>query len=220
MLQQGQDVMLCMEGRRRRATCPSPTRWPTTCTTATASSSTTASWSCVTLEVHAPRVVARVVHGGQLSSHKGMNLPGVQVSAPSITEKDRADVAFAVEQQLDYLALSFVRRADDIAELRAILPKDILICAKIEKDNALENIEEILRGHRRGDGGARRPGRGAALRAGAASRRSASSHLANARRPAGDHGHADARVHDRRTRGPRAPRRATSPTRSSTAPTR
>jgi pyruvate kinase len=98
----------------------------------------------VVLEVRAPRVVARVVHGGQMGSHKGMNLPGVQVSAPSITDKDRADVAFAVEHQLDYLALSFVRKAEDIAELRGLVPRQLLIVAKIEKDNALENIEEIL----------------------------------------------------------------------------
>ena len=98
----------------------------------------------VVLEVRAPRVVARVVHGGQLSSHKGMNLPGVHVSAPSITEKDHADVAFAVEQQLDYVALSFVRRAEDIASLRELVPKDLLVVAKIEKDNALENLDEIL----------------------------------------------------------------------------
>jgi pyruvate kinase len=72
----------------------------------------------VVLDVKAPRVTARVVHGGEVKSHKGINLPGVNVSAPSITEKDRADAAFAVEQKLDYLALSFVRRAADIAELR------------------------------------------------------------------------------------------------------
>ena len=99
----------------------------------------------VVLEVRAPRVTARVVHGGQVRSHKGINLPGVNVSAPSITEKDRADAAFAVEQRLDYLALSFVRRAADIAELRALVPKSVLIVAKIEKDSALENIESILR---------------------------------------------------------------------------
>ena len=69
----------------------------------------------VVLDVRAPRVAARVVHGGEVKSHKGINLPGVNVSAPSITEKDRADAAFAVEQKLDYLALSFVRRAQDIA---------------------------------------------------------------------------------------------------------
>ena len=99
----------------------------------------------VVLDVKAPRVTARVVHGGEVKSHKGINLPGVNVSAPSITEKDRADAAFAVTQKLDYLALSFVRRAADIAELRALLPKSVLVIAKIEKDSALENIESILR---------------------------------------------------------------------------
>ena len=99
----------------------------------------------VTLDVAPPRVRARVVHGGPLKSHKGINLPGIAVSAPSITEKDRADVVFAVEHALDYLALSFVRRADDIAELRGLVPKTMLIIAKIEKDVALQNIESIIR---------------------------------------------------------------------------
>jgi pyruvate kinase len=99
----------------------------------------------VALDVAPPRVKARVVFGGQIRSHKGMNLPGVNVSAPSITEKDRADVAFAIEHQLDYVALSFVRRAEDIAQLRALLPKHLLIVAKIEKDSALANIEHIIR---------------------------------------------------------------------------
>ncbi|HEX6536417.1 MAG TPA: pyruvate kinase [Gemmatimonadaceae bacterium] len=98
----------------------------------------------IVLEVNAPRVRARVVHGGLLRSHKGINLPGVSVSAPSITEKDSADIAFAIEQQLEYLALSFVRRAADIAGLRARLPKTMLIVAKIEKDTALANIREIV----------------------------------------------------------------------------
>ena len=99
----------------------------------------------VVLEVAPPRVMARVLHGGLLSSHKGMNLPGVAVSAPSITDKDREDIAFAVQQGIDYLALSFVRRAQDIAELRAMIPRGMLIVAKIEKDSALENIESIVR---------------------------------------------------------------------------
>jgi pyruvate kinase len=96
------------------------------------------------LDTVRPRVYARVVHGGHLKSHKGMNLPGVQVSAPSITAKDRADIAFAVERDLDYLALSFVRRGADIAELRALIPRSLLVVAKIEKDAALHSIEEIL----------------------------------------------------------------------------
>jgi pyruvate kinase len=99
----------------------------------------------VVLDVAPPRVTARVLHGGPLSSHKGINLPGVQVSVPSLTEKDREDVAFAVDQGLDYLALSFVRRAADIAELRELIPKELLVVAKIEKDVALNNIEPIVR---------------------------------------------------------------------------
>lgn len=98
----------------------------------------------IAIEVSAPKVRARVLHGGEINAHKGLNLPGVQVSAPSITEKDEADIAFAIEHSLDYLALSFVRRARDIEQLRAMLPKDLLIIAKIEKDIALANIESIL----------------------------------------------------------------------------
>jgi pyruvate kinase len=96
------------------------------------------------LDVEGVRVTSRVVHGGPLRSHKGMNLPGIHVSAPSITEKDRADTAFAVEHGLDYLALSFVRRPEDILALRELIPREMLVVAKIEKDVALQNIEEIL----------------------------------------------------------------------------
>jgi pyruvate kinase len=85
----------------------------------------------IVLEIHGQRVVTRVLHGGEIRGHKGMNLPGVQVSAPSITDKDRADVQFAIDQGLDYLALSFVRRAEDIATLRELLPRSILVIAKI-----------------------------------------------------------------------------------------
>ncbi|HZI27571.1 MAG TPA: pyruvate kinase [Gemmatimonadaceae bacterium] len=99
----------------------------------------------VVLDIRSQRVVTRVLHGGAIGSHKGMNFPGVQVSAPSITEKDRADAAFAVEQKLDYLALSFVRRAEDLAALRELIPNDLLVIAKIEKDSALDNIEDITR---------------------------------------------------------------------------
>jgi pyruvate kinase len=99
----------------------------------------------VVLDIKAQRVVTRVLHGGEIRSHKGMNLPGVQVSAPSITDKDRADAKFAVEQRLDYLALSFVRRAEDLAALRELIPKDLLVISKIEKDSALDDIENIIR---------------------------------------------------------------------------
>jgi pyruvate kinase len=86
-----------------------------------------------------------VVYGGPLKSSKGMNLPGVQVSAPTLTEKDRLDIAFAVEHKLDYLALSFVRQPSDMATLRALVPKGTLLVSKIEKDSALNDIEEILK---------------------------------------------------------------------------
>ncbi|MHB8839768.1 MAG: pyruvate kinase [Gemmatimonadaceae bacterium] len=86
-----------------------------------------------------------VVYGGPLKSHKGLNLPGVKVSAPTLTEKDHADIAFAIEHQLDYLALSFVRQPSDMATLRALVPKGMLLVAKIEKDSALHDIEEILK---------------------------------------------------------------------------
>ncbi|HEV8409390.1 MAG TPA: pyruvate kinase [Gemmatimonadaceae bacterium] len=96
------------------------------------------------LSVSGHRVKVRTIHGGPIKSHKGMNLPGIDVSAPSLTEKDRGDILFAIEHDLDYVALSFVRRADDIRALKALLPKGILVVAKIEKDSALRRLEEIL----------------------------------------------------------------------------
>jgi pyruvate kinase len=98
----------------------------------------------VVTKVKDHKVTARVVHGGSLRSNKGMNFPGVLVTAPSLTDKDKADVKFAIEQEVEYLALSFVRRAMDVEELRKLLPKGMLIIAKIEKDSALENIVSIV----------------------------------------------------------------------------
>ena len=91
-----------------------------------------------------PRVVTRVVDGGELTSHKGMNLPGVHVSAPALTPKDREDVADAVQHGADYIALSFVRRAEDVQALRALVPKTTKLVAKIEKAAALDDLERIL----------------------------------------------------------------------------
>src|SRR5512134_3199982 len=95
-------------------------------------------------QVAPPRVEVRVVNGGVLTAHKGMNLPGVQVSAPALTEKDREDVAHAVRNGADYVALSFVRRAEDLAELRALVPASVRLVAKIEKAAALEDLDRIL----------------------------------------------------------------------------
>ncbi len=92
-------------------------------------------------------VSCRVVHGGVLGNNKGMNLPGVAVSAPSLTPKDILDAEFAADLGVDYLALSFVRRASDIDVLRDLLEANgsaAQIIAKIEKPEALENAEDIL----------------------------------------------------------------------------
>src|SRR6266498_3219906 len=94
--------------------------------------------------VEPPRVRGRVIDGGMLTAHKGMNLPGVQVSAPALTEKDREDVQDAVKIGVDYLALSFVRRAEDVAELRKLVPGTTKLVAKIEKATALDNLDKIV----------------------------------------------------------------------------
>lgn len=93
------------------------------------------------------QVRARVVTGGVLTSRKGLSLPHTSLEMPSVTEKDKADAAFALEQKVDYFALSFVRCDDDVRELRTWLQErgsDTPIIAKIEKPEALDCIEEIL----------------------------------------------------------------------------
>lgn len=93
-------------------------------------------------------VQCKVLQGGKLTSNKGMNLPGSKLSIPSLTDKDKADAAFALEQGVDALALSFVRKASDVDELRALCLEQVgsapPLIAKIEKPEALDEIEEIL----------------------------------------------------------------------------
>jgi len=92
-------------------------------------------------------IACQVVNGGLLRDHKGMNLPGVDISAPSLTEKDRVDACFALDLGVDFLALSFVRRGSDIEALRALISGTdscAAIVAKIEKPEALDNINDIL----------------------------------------------------------------------------
>lgn len=92
-------------------------------------------------------VETEVVHGGRLREHQGINLPGVRVSAPAATEKDLADLAFGLEQGVDYVALSFVRRADDVREVKEFIRragKQTPVIAKIERPEALDVLPEIL----------------------------------------------------------------------------
>ena len=91
-----------------------------------------------------PWVSAVAVSSGVLKSQKGINLPGVRVGAPALTEKDIADIEFSAENVMDYLALSFVRQPSDLETTRQKMDRGCLLIAKIEKSQALENLTEIL----------------------------------------------------------------------------
>ena len=89
----------------------------------------------------------KVIDGGILKSKRHVNLPGIRVNLPAITKKDKADILFAVEQQVDFIALSFVREAQDIRDLNELLGDKagkIKVIAKIEDQSGVENIEEII----------------------------------------------------------------------------
>jgi pyruvate kinase len=93
-------------------------------------------------------VIASVVQGGPLKSNKGVNLPNTEVSLPALTEKDVKDTVFAIEQEVDWIALSFVRHKEDLLDLKKLIKKhgsyEIPIISKIEKPQALDNIDEII----------------------------------------------------------------------------
>jgi pyruvate kinase len=102
----------------------------------------------VVREVYGTDVVCEVVVGGGLKSNKGINLPGVAVSAPSLTTKDRADLDLGIALDVDYIALSFVREADDVREVQHIIAragKEIPVIAKLERGEAVDHLEEILK---------------------------------------------------------------------------
>jgi pyruvate kinase len=94
--------------------------------------------------VSGDRTRLEVVRGGMLKSRKGMNLPTVDVKAPSLTDKDLADLDFALEHNVEYIGLSFVRRPEDVIDLKKRVGKRALVVAKIEKVHALRMIEEVM----------------------------------------------------------------------------
>ncbi|MGK7391003.1 MAG: pyruvate kinase [Candidatus Cyclobacteriaceae bacterium M2_1C_046] len=99
------------------------------------------------LDKNATEVICEIKHGGELKSKKGINLPFTRVSAPSLTEKDKEDLAFGIENHVEWIALSFVRKAEDILDVKKIIEqsgKTIKVVAKIEKPDALKNIDEII----------------------------------------------------------------------------
>jgi len=97
--------------------------------------------------IEGTEITCTVIYGGTLGNHKGINLPGVKVSAPSLTDKDKADAKLALELGVDFLALSFVRSAEDIQDLKELIAShnaNAQIIAKIEKPEALDEASAIL----------------------------------------------------------------------------
>jgi len=105
----------------------------------------------IELRVRAMRgkeVVCEVINGGELGEHKGINLPGVRLHVPALTAKDHKDLAFALARGANYIAVSFVRRAKDVLAAKGAIAragKDTPVIAKLEKPEAIENLDEILR---------------------------------------------------------------------------
>src|SRR5260221_1758835 len=99
-------------------------------------------------QVRGSEVICEVANGGALGEHKGINLPGVKLRVPALTPKDRADLAFALKHGADYMAVSFVRRPEDVVLAKQLIRragKDVPVIAKLEKPEAIENLDAILR---------------------------------------------------------------------------
>ena len=100
-------------------------------------------------EIKGQDIICSVVAGGPLSNNKSINIPNTHISLPALTEKDKGDLKFAVENDFDFVAASFVRQASDVEEIRAVLDshggQHIGIIAKIENQEGVDNLEEILR---------------------------------------------------------------------------
>lgn len=93
-------------------------------------------------------IYCNIENGGILKDRKGVNVPGVSIKLPGITEKDAEDICFGIEHQVDFIAASFVRKADDVLEIRKILEEyqaDIHIISKIENQEGVENLDAILK---------------------------------------------------------------------------
>jgi pyruvate kinase len=98
--------------------------------------------------VEGDAVHTQVVIGGRVSDHKGINLPGVPVSVPALSEKDKEDLRWALHLTVDFIALSFVRSASDVEDVRQIMQEEgvlLPVIAKIEKPQAIDNLDEVVR---------------------------------------------------------------------------
>jgi pyruvate kinase len=100
------------------------------------------------VQVRGPGVICEIVNGGSLGQNKGINLPGVKLRVPALTSKDRKDLAFALKHGANYIAVSFVRRPEDVLLAKALIRKagkDTPVIAKLEKPEAIENLDHIIR---------------------------------------------------------------------------
>src|SRR5204863_5029892 len=96
------------------------------------------------IEANGDRIVTEVKVGGAVSDNKGVNVPDVVVPIPALTDKDRDDLQFALEQRADWIALSFVQRPEDVAEARALIGERAALLAKIEKPAAIDRLNDII----------------------------------------------------------------------------
>jgi pyruvate kinase len=100
------------------------------------------------IQVRGREVICKVINGGALGQNKGINLPGVSLRVPALTPKDKKDLIFALKNDADYIAVSFVRRPQDVLQAKALIRKagkDTPVIAKLEKPEAIENLDAILR---------------------------------------------------------------------------
>ena len=114
------------------------------------------------LDIKGNNITCKVIVGGEIKNKRGINLPGAHLSISSLTDKDKKDLEFGIKNKVDFVAFSFVRRADDINELRKLLDKagmkETKVIAKVEDVEGLENIDEIIQARRRRHGCTRRHG--------------------------------------------------------------
>ncbi|MDD3279246.1 MAG: pyruvate kinase [Lachnospiraceae bacterium] len=99
-------------------------------------------------KIEKSKIFCTVINGGELGEKKGVNVPNVSVNLPAITEKDKSDILFGIEQQIDYIAASFVRKAEDVVEIKEFLKahggEGIDVIAKIENAEGVQNIDSII----------------------------------------------------------------------------
>jgi len=99
-------------------------------------------------EIKNQKIICTVINGGELGSHKGVNIPGIKTTLPAITEKDKKDIIFGIKHNIHFIAASFIRKADDVLEIRRLLEEEwaqqIKIISKIESEEAVINIDEII----------------------------------------------------------------------------